>query len=116
GLEQRTRVLVAAMLTPHHGKNPQLGVSWLAIAQNGLGVGVFFRRQVVPGNQFGRNGRFGHCDNSLGAVEGPSTRQKIEFHPARKEWAFRWRETSKSREPFRSVVRLFYPARQKCSE
>ena len=60
GFEQRPGVFVAAMLAPHHGENAQLGVARLASAKNLFGVGVFFRREVVFGNQFRGDGGFGH--------------------------------------------------------
>jgi hypothetical protein len=59
-LQQRARVFVAAMLAPHHGKNSQLGVARLASAEDFPGVRVFFRRQIVFGDEFGCDGGFGH--------------------------------------------------------
>ena len=59
GLEQRLGVFVAAMLALHHGKDAQLGVARRA-AEDLHGVGVFFRREVVFGNQLWGDGGFGH--------------------------------------------------------
>jgi len=59
GLEQRLGVFVAAMLAPHHGKDAELGVARRA-AEDFHGVGVFFRREVVLGNQLWGDGGFGH--------------------------------------------------------
>ncbi len=59
-LQQRTRVFVAAMLAPHDGKNSQLGVARLAAAEDFFGVRVFFRRQIVFGDEFGCDGGFSH--------------------------------------------------------
>ena len=60
GFQQRAGVLVAAMLTPHHRENSQFGVARFATAEDFLGVSIFFRRQVVFGNQFRCDGRFSH--------------------------------------------------------
>jgi hypothetical protein len=59
-LEERARVFVAAMLAPHDGENAQLGVARSATAEDFPGVGVFFRREVVLGNQLWGDGGFGH--------------------------------------------------------
>ena len=59
GFEQRLGVFVAAMLAPHHGKDAELGVARRA-TEDFHGVGVFFRREVVLGNQLWGNGGFGH--------------------------------------------------------
>jgi len=59
GLEQRLGVFVAAMLAPHHGKDAKLGVARRA-AEDFHGMGVFFRREVVLGNQLWGDGGFGH--------------------------------------------------------
>ena len=59
GLEQRLGVFVAAMLAPHHGKDAELGVARRA-AEDFHGVGIFFRREVVFGNQLWGDGGFGH--------------------------------------------------------
>jgi hypothetical protein len=48
------------MLAPHDGKNSQLGVARLASAEDFFGVRVFFRRQIMFGDEFGCDGRFGH--------------------------------------------------------
>ncbi len=61
-LEQRLGVFVAAMLAPHHGKDAKLGVARRA-AEDFHGVGVFFRREVVFGNQLWGDGGFGHGKN-----------------------------------------------------
>ena len=47
------------MLAPHHGKDAELGVARRA-AEDFHGVGVFFRREVVFGNQLWGDGGFGH--------------------------------------------------------
>src|SRR5450432_665690 len=59
-LKQRARVFVTAMLAPHDGENAQLGVAWRATAEDFFGVGVFFRRQIVFGDELGCDGGFGH--------------------------------------------------------
>jgi len=59
GLEQRLGVFVTAMFAPHHGKDAELGVARRA-AEDGHGVGVFFLREVVFGNQLWGDGGFGH--------------------------------------------------------
>jgi len=74
GFEQRLGVFVAAMLAPHHGKDAELGVARRA-AEDFHGVGVFFRREVVLGNQLWGDGGFGHgkilikCDCLNGFVK-----------------------------------------------
>ena len=63
-LKQGLGVFVAAMLAPHHGKDAKLGVARRA-AEDFHGVGVFFRREVVLGNQFWGDGGFGHGKNKV---------------------------------------------------
>jgi hypothetical protein len=52
------------MLAPHHGKDAELGIARRA-AEDFHSVGVFFRREVVFGNQLWDDGGFGHGKNYL---------------------------------------------------
>jgi len=83
GLEQRLGVFVAAMLAPHHGKDAELGVARRA-AEDFHGVGVFFRREVVFGNQLWGDGGFGHGKifNSIKLFNSRvNFRAKLNFNP-----------------------------------
>ena len=82
-LEQRLGVFVAAMLAPHHGKDAELGVARRA-AEDFHGVGVFFRREVVLGNQLWGDGGFGHGKifNSIKLFNSRvNFRAKLNFNP-----------------------------------
>jgi hypothetical protein len=73
------------MLAPHHGKDAELGVARRA-AEDFHGVGVFFRREVVLGNQLWGDGGFGHgkyfnlfepCNSRV------NFRAKLNFNPVK---------------------------------
>src|SRR5262245_44820041 len=53
------------MLAPHHREDAELSVTRFATAEDLPGVSVLFRRQVVFGNQFGRDGGLSHTQSGF---------------------------------------------------